>query len=95
MNWIDYQLHLKKVKGNNLMIQNILTSDVICVFSQCQLSPGSTSMLFCSCSPELEKGLKKRVKLHTHENGENGQSGQNGQNGEIDSDDNYTEVWYA
>ncbi|KAM7401878.1 hypothetical protein PAMP_017155 [Pampus punctatissimus] len=42
-------------------------------------------------SPELEKGLKKRVKLHTHENGENGQNGQNGQNGEIDSDDNYTE----
>ncbi|KAL7407771.1 hypothetical protein ABVT39_013410 [Epinephelus coioides] len=45
-------------------------------------------------SPELEKGMKKRVKLHTHENGENGQSGenrQNGQNGEIDSDDNYTE----
>uniref|UniRef100_A0A3B5A3M1 Kinesin-like protein KIF21B n=1 Tax=Stegastes partitus TaxID=144197 RepID=A0A3B5A3M1_9TELE len=42
-------------------------------------------------SPELEKGLKKRVKLHTHENGENGQSGENGQNGEIDSDDNYTE----
>ncbi|XP_029007088.1 kinesin-like protein KIF21B isoform X7 [Betta splendens] len=39
-------------------------------------------------SPELEKGLKKRVKLHTHENGDNGQ---NGQNGEIDSDDNYTE----
>lgn len=39
--------------------------------------------------------MKKRVKLHTHENGENGQSrenGQNGQNGEIDSDDNYTEV---
>lgn len=49
----------------------------------------------CFTSPELEKGLKKRVKLHTHENGENGQSGengQNGQNGEIDSDDNYTEV---
>ncbi|XP_054472357.1 kinesin-like protein KIF21B [Anoplopoma fimbria] len=45
-------------------------------------------------SPELEKGLKKRVKLHTHENGENGRSGengQNGQNGEIDSDDNYIE----
>ncbi|XP_029287054.1 kinesin-like protein KIF21B isoform X2 [Cottoperca gobio] len=45
-------------------------------------------------SPELEKGQKKRVKLHTHENGENGQSGhngQNGQNGEIDSDDNYVE----
>ncbi|TKS70841.1 Kinesin-like protein KIF21B [Collichthys lucidus] len=42
-------------------------------------------------SPELEKGLKKRVKLHTHENGENGQSRENGQNGEIDSDDNYTE----
>ncbi|XP_045884806.1 kinesin-like protein KIF21B isoform X3 [Micropterus dolomieu] len=42
-------------------------------------------------SPELEKGLKKRVKLHSHENGENGQSGQNGQNGEIDSDDNYAE----
>ncbi|XP_031717595.1 kinesin-like protein KIF21B isoform X5 [Anarrhichthys ocellatus] len=42
-------------------------------------------------SPDLEKGLKKRVKLHTHENGENGRSGQNGQNGEIDSDDNYTE----
>ena len=43
----------------------------------------------------MEKGLKKRVKLHMHENGENGQSGengQNGQNGEIDSDDNYTEV---
>uniref|UniRef100_UPI003AABBDE1 kinesin-like protein KIF21B n=1 Tax=Centroberyx gerrardi TaxID=166262 RepID=UPI003AABBDE1 len=48
-------------------------------------------------SPELEKGLKKRVKLHAHENGENGQNGQsgengqNGQNGEIDSDDNNTE----
>ncbi|XP_034022865.1 kinesin-like protein KIF21B isoform X2 [Thalassophryne amazonica] len=42
-------------------------------------------------SPELEKGLKKRVKLHTHENGESGQCGENGQNGEIDSDDNYTE----
>ncbi|XP_058486835.1 kinesin-like protein KIF21B isoform X2 [Solea solea] len=45
-------------------------------------------------SPELEKGLKKRVKLHMHENGENGQigeNGQNGQNGEIDSDDNYAE----
>ncbi|XP_034548995.1 kinesin-like protein KIF21B isoform X2 [Notolabrus celidotus] len=42
-------------------------------------------------SPELEKGMKKRVKLHTHENGENGQSRENGQNGEIDSDDNYTE----
>ncbi|XP_041639025.1 kinesin-like protein KIF21B isoform X2 [Cheilinus undulatus] len=42
-------------------------------------------------SPELEKGLKKRVKLHTHENGENGQSRENGENGEIDSDDNYTE----
>ncbi|XP_074528947.1 kinesin-like protein KIF21B isoform X2 [Halichoeres trimaculatus] len=42
-------------------------------------------------SPELEKGVKKRVKLHTHENGENGQSRENGQNGEIDSDDNYTE----
>ncbi|KAK5912770.1 hypothetical protein CesoFtcFv8_002609 [Champsocephalus esox] len=41
--------------------------------------------------PELEKGMKKRVKLHTHENGENGQSGHNGQNGEIDSDDNYVE----
>uniref|UniRef100_A0A8D3DMK3 Kinesin-like protein KIF21B n=1 Tax=Scophthalmus maximus TaxID=52904 RepID=A0A8D3DMK3_SCOMX len=39
-------------------------------------------------SPELEKGLKKRVKLHTHENGVNGQ---NGQNGEIDSDENYIE----
>ncbi|XP_035487261.2 kinesin-like protein KIF21B isoform X1 [Scophthalmus maximus] len=38
--------------------------------------------------PELEKGLKKRVKLHTHENGVNGQ---NGQNGEIDSDENYIE----
>ncbi|XP_028302467.1 kinesin-like protein KIF21B isoform X2 [Gouania willdenowi] len=36
-------------------------------------------------SPELEKGLKKRVKLHTQQNGENGQ------NGEIDSDDNYAE----
>ncbi|XP_043977332.1 kinesin-like protein KIF21B isoform X3 [Gambusia affinis] len=42
-------------------------------------------------SPELEKGLKKRVKLHTQENGENRRSGENGQNGEIDSDDNYTE----
>ncbi|KAK7915957.1 hypothetical protein WMY93_011718 [Mugilogobius chulae] len=49
-------------------------------------------------SPELEKGLKKRVKLHNHENGENGhggeengQNGENGENGEIDSDDNYTE----
>lgn len=48
-------------------------------------------MLF-SFSPELEKGLKKRVKLHTQENGENGQGGENGQNGEIDSDENYTEV---
>lgn len=47
------------------------------------------------CSPELEKGLKKRVKLHTNENGENGQSrenGQNGQNEDVDSDDTYTEV---
>lgn len=44
------------------------------------------------CSPELEKSLKKRVKLHTHENGENGQSRENGQNDDIDSDDNYTEV---
>ncbi|XP_035760932.1 kinesin-like protein KIF21B isoform X3 [Neolamprologus brichardi] len=42
-------------------------------------------------SPELEKGLKKRVKLHTQENGENRQGGENGQNGEIDSDENYTE----
>ncbi|XP_063330481.1 kinesin-like protein KIF21B isoform X4 [Pelmatolapia mariae] len=42
-------------------------------------------------SPELEKGLKKRVKLHTQENGENGQGRENGQNGEIDSDENYTE----
>lgn len=49
-------------------------------------------MFFTSHSPELEKGLKKRVKLHNHENGENGHSGENGQNGEIDSDDNYTEV---
>ncbi|XP_019214321.1 kinesin-like protein KIF21B isoform X3 [Oreochromis niloticus] len=42
-------------------------------------------------SPELEKGLKKRVKLHTQENGENGQGRENGQNGEIDSDENHTE----
>uniref|UniRef100_A0A096M534 Kinesin-like protein KIF21B n=1 Tax=Poecilia formosa TaxID=48698 RepID=A0A096M534_POEFO len=42
-------------------------------------------------SPELEKGLKKRVKLHTQEIGENRRSGENGQNGEIDSDDNCTE----
>nr|XP_020448638.1 kinesin-like protein KIF21B [Monopterus albus] len=42
-------------------------------------------------SPELEKGLKKRVKLHTHENGESGGNGQNEHNGEIDSDDNCTE----
>ncbi|KAM4588438.1 kinesin-like protein KIF21B isoform 7-T7 [Odontesthes bonariensis] len=42
-------------------------------------------------SPELEKGLKKRVKLHTHENGESRRGGENGLNGEIDSDDNYTE----
>ncbi|XP_013857560.1 kinesin-like protein KIF21B isoform X6 [Austrofundulus limnaeus] len=42
-------------------------------------------------SPELEKGLKKRVKLHTQENGESRRSGENGQNGEVDSDDNYTE----
>lgn len=52
----------------------------------------STCFFSPSCSPELEKGLKKRVKLHTHENGEHGQSRENGQNGEIDSDDNYTEV---
>ncbi|KAK6321798.1 hypothetical protein J4Q44_G00087740 [Coregonus suidteri] len=31
-------------------------------------------------SPEKEKGLKKRVKLHSHENG------QNGENGQMDSD---------
>ena len=50
-------------------------------------------------SPDLEKGLKKRVKLHSYENGENEQNGQNngrdgenGQNGEVDSDDNYAEV---
>lgn len=49
-------------------------------------------MFVSNCSPELEKGLKKRVKLHTQENGESRQSGENGQNGEIDSDDNYTEV---
>ncbi|KAM9759472.1 kinesin-like protein KIF21B isoform 2-T3 [Menidia menidia] len=42
-------------------------------------------------SPELEKGLKKRVKLHTQENGENRRGGENGLNGEVDSDDNYTE----
>ncbi|XP_068598297.1 kinesin-like protein KIF21B [Brachionichthys hirsutus] len=42
-------------------------------------------------SPELEKGSKKRFKLHTHENGENSQSHANGQNEEIESDDNYTE----
>lgn len=53
--------------------------------------PVSTHTLF-SLSPELEKGLKKRVKLHTHENGENGQSRENGQNGEIDSDENHAEV---
>lgn len=55
-------------------------------------------MLFSACSPDMEKGLKKRVKLHTRENGENGRSNdnrQNGQNGEIDSDDNYTEVMYT
>lgn len=49
------------------------------------------------CSPELEKGLKKRVKLHAYENGENGQTasrenGQHAANEDIDSDDNYTEV---
>lgn len=41
----------------------------------------------------MEKGSKKRVKLH--ENGEPGQgreNGQNGQNEDMDSDDNYTEV---
>lgn len=44
--------------------------------------PGS----ICStCSPEKEKGLKKRAKLHSHENGHNGE------NGQMDSDDNYTE----
>ncbi|XP_077460180.1 kinesin-like protein KIF21B isoform X3 [Stigmatopora argus] len=42
-------------------------------------------------SPELEKGLKKRVKLHNHENGDVGQNEENGLNGEIDSDDNHTE----
>lgn len=52
---------------------------------------------FLLCSPELEKGLKKRVKLHAYENGENGQTasrenGQHAQNEDIDSDDNYTEV---
>lgn len=47
---------------------------------------------FSFCSPELEKGLKKRVKLHTQENGESRRSGENGQNGEVDSDDNYAEV---
>lgn len=39
--------------------------------------------------------MKKRVKLHTHENGENGQSRENGQNEDIDSDDNCTEVGTA
>ncbi|XP_061688758.1 kinesin-like protein KIF21B isoform X2 [Syngnathoides biaculeatus] len=42
-------------------------------------------------SPELEKGLKKRVKLHNPEIGDIGHNGQNGLNGEIDSDDNNTE----
>ncbi|XP_051932197.1 kinesin-like protein KIF21B isoform X3 [Hippocampus zosterae] len=42
-------------------------------------------------SPELEKGLKKRVKLHNHENGDNVQNGLNGLNGEVDSDDNHAE----
>ncbi|XP_046881970.1 kinesin-like protein KIF21B isoform X5 [Hypomesus transpacificus] len=37
-------------------------------------------------SPELEKGLKKRVKLHSTENGEDGQ------NGEVDSDDYVEDV---
>lgn len=57
-----------------------------------------TGTIRFSRSPELEKGLKKRVKLHNHENGENGQIGanvQNGQNGEIDSDDNYIEVTFV
>lgn len=45
----------------------------------------------------MEKGLKKRVKLHAYENGENGQTagrenGQHAQSEDIDSDDNYTEV---
>ncbi|XP_068455089.1 kinesin-like protein KIF21B isoform X3 [Clinocottus analis] len=35
-------------------------------------------------SPDLQKGLKKRVKLHAQQNGENGPAGQNG---EMDSDD--------
>lgn len=55
------------------------------------------SLTFPLCSPELEKGLKKRVKLHAYENGENGQTasrenGQHALNEDIDSDDNYTEV---
>uniref|UniRef100_A0A6Q2Z8S5 Kinesin motor domain-containing protein n=1 Tax=Esox lucius TaxID=8010 RepID=A0A6Q2Z8S5_ESOLU len=31
-------------------------------------------------SPEKDKGLKKRVKLHSHENGTNTENGQNGEN---------------
>ena len=47
----------------------------------------SCNLCYCLLfSPELEKSLKKRVKLHTHENGENRQ------NEDIDSDDNYAEV---
>ncbi|KAM6981182.1 LOW QUALITY PROTEIN: kinesin-like protein KIF21B [Aplochiton taeniatus] len=45
-------------------------------------------------SPEVEKGLKTRVKLHSLDNGEDGQNKDNkdnGVNGSPDSDDNYTE----
>lgn len=74
---------------NNLFLANIAflkkKIKIICIFA------------FLLCSPELEKGLKKRVKLHAYENGENGQTanrenGQHAQNEDIDSDDNYTEV---
>lgn len=67
-----------------------------CVFFFFNTSTFTIKLFFLPlCSPELEKGLKKRVKLHTYENGENGQSRENGQhaqNEDIDSDDNYTEV---
>lgn len=62
---------------------------------QCDLKTLLQSvLLFTFFSPELEKSLKKRVKLHM-QNGENGPSRENGQNDDIDSDDNYTEVGTA
>lgn len=83
-------IHVELCKSKSLLFINLF-------FIFCLFFPIISSFTFLLCSPELEKGLKKRVKLHAYENGENGQTasrenGQHAQNEDIDSDDNYTEV---